>query len=102
MADSPHSERPEKPARESKKDESSKRERLRNKVTTLSRQSCLLQPCRSISKKAVSLHQDRPAIQLYQPGARSRNRTVGGGAESTSADTKPDPENNKVAEKGDD
>ncbi|XP_072251508.1 regulator of nonsense transcripts 3B [Leuresthes tenuis] len=76
MADSPHSERPEKPARESKKDESSKRERLRNK--------------------------DRPAIQLYQPGARSRNRTVGGGAESTSADTTPDPENQKVAEKGDD
>ncbi|KAM4555804.1 regulator of nonsense transcripts 3B [Odontesthes bonariensis] len=76
MADSPHSERPEKPVRESKKDESSKRERLRNK--------------------------DRPAIQLYQPGARTRNKTVGGGAESTSADTKSDPENTKVAEKGDD
>ncbi|MEQ2220019.1 hypothetical protein ILYODFUR_000960 [Ilyodon furcidens] len=65
-ADSPHSEKVEKPARENKKEESSKRERVRNK--------------------------DRPAIQLYQPGARSRNRTAGGGggAESSSADRKPD------------
>uniref|UniRef100_A0A672GUN2 UPF3 domain-containing protein n=1 Tax=Salarias fasciatus TaxID=181472 RepID=A0A672GUN2_SALFA len=45
------SERPEKPLRDNKKEDSGKRERLRNK--------------------------DRPAIQLYQPGARSRNRATG-------------------------
>uniref|UniRef100_A0A672GUC8 UPF3 domain-containing protein n=1 Tax=Salarias fasciatus TaxID=181472 RepID=A0A672GUC8_SALFA len=51
------SERPEKPLRDNKKEDSGKRERLRNK--------------------------DRPAIQLYQPGARSRNRATGaGGGES--------------------
>lgn len=79
VADSPRSEKPEKPAKDHKKDEGGKRERLRNK--------------------------DRPAIQLYQPGARSRNRTAGGGgggAESHSADRKPDTEAKKVAEKGDD
>ncbi|CAG5989511.1 regulator of nonsense transcripts 3B [Menidia menidia] len=81
LADSPHSERPEKPAKESRKEESrkeesSKRERLRNK--------------------------DRPAIQLYQPGARSRNRATGGGAESSSADRKQDAEGKKAAEMGDD
>lgn len=50
-----------------------------------------------------SLHQDRPAIQLYQPGARSRNRAVGGGSggESTSAAKKPDTETENVADKGD-
>ncbi|XP_030252705.1 regulator of nonsense transcripts 3B [Sparus aurata] len=71
--DSSHSERPEKTAKDHKKEESAKRERLRNK--------------------------DRPAIQLYQPGARSRNR---GGGESNSADGKPDTEQEKVADKGDD
>ncbi|XP_045897676.1 regulator of nonsense transcripts 3B [Micropterus dolomieu] len=79
--DSTHSDRAEKPARDSKREESSKRERLRNK--------------------------DRPAIQLYQPGARSRNRGGGGGgagrgAESNSADRKADTETEKVADKGDD
>ncbi|XP_041845544.1 regulator of nonsense transcripts 3B isoform X2 [Melanotaenia boesemani] len=74
MADSPQSEKLEKTTKEGKKEE--KRERLRNK--------------------------DRPAIQLYQPGARSRNRVAGGGAESNSADRKPETENKKVAEKGDD
>ncbi|XP_059202175.1 regulator of nonsense transcripts 3B [Centropristis striata] len=82
--DSGHSERPERPIKDHKKDESSKRERLRNK--------------------------DRPAIQLYQPGARSRNRGGGGergergerGGESNSADRKPDAESEKVAEKGND
>ncbi|XP_042349056.1 regulator of nonsense transcripts 3B [Plectropomus leopardus] len=73
--DSAHSERPERPAKDNKKEESGKRERLRNK--------------------------DRPAIQLYQPGARSRNRG-GGGAESNPADRKPDTESQKVADKGDD
>ncbi|XP_049442067.1 regulator of nonsense transcripts 3B [Epinephelus fuscoguttatus] len=78
--DSAHSERPEKPAKD-KKEDSGKRERLRNK--------------------------DRPAIQLYQPGARSRNRGGGGGggggaAESSPADRKPDTETQKVADKGDD
>uniref|UniRef100_A0AAQ5XZC7 UPF3 domain-containing protein n=1 Tax=Amphiprion ocellaris TaxID=80972 RepID=A0AAQ5XZC7_AMPOC len=76
MTDSPHSERHEKPPKDSKREESGKRERLRNK--------------------------DRPAIQLYQPGARSRNRATGGGAESNSADRKPESETKKVAEKGDD
>ncbi|XP_047441928.1 regulator of nonsense transcripts 3B [Mugil cephalus] len=76
MADSTRSERPEKPSKDNKKDESSKRERLRNK--------------------------DRPDIQLYQPGARSRNRPTGGGAESGSADRKADTETKKVSERGDD
>uniref|UniRef100_UPI0037E92BEB regulator of nonsense transcripts 3B n=1 Tax=Semicossyphus pulcher TaxID=241346 RepID=UPI0037E92BEB len=73
--DSSHSERPERPAKDNKKDDSGKRERLRNK--------------------------DRPAIQLYQPGSRSRNRPTGGG-DSNSADRKPDTEPEKVADKGDD
>ncbi|XP_029020220.1 regulator of nonsense transcripts 3B [Betta splendens] len=70
-----HSERPEKPAKDNKKEDSGKRERLRNK--------------------------DRPAIQLYQPGARSRNRT-GGGADSNTADRKSESETKKVSDKGDD
>lgn len=76
--ESSQTERPEKPAKDSKKDDSGKRERLRNK--------------------------DRPAIQLYQPGARSRNRVVtgAGGAESNSTDRKPDTESEKVTDKGDD
>ncbi|KAM3612524.1 uncharacterized protein V6R79_009825 [Siganus canaliculatus] len=76
--ESSQTERPEKPAKDSKKDDSAKRERLRNK--------------------------DRPAIQLYQPGARSRNRVVtgAGGAESNSTDRKPDTESEKVTDKGDD
>ncbi|KAK2848906.1 hypothetical protein Q5P01_008740 [Channa striata] len=74
--DSSHFEKPEKSAKENKKEESAKKERLRNK--------------------------DRPAIQLYQPGARSRIRSAGGGggAESPSADRKLDTETKKVAEKG--
>uniref|UniRef100_A0A8D3DSY6 UPF3B regulator of nonsense mediated mRNA decay n=1 Tax=Scophthalmus maximus TaxID=52904 RepID=A0A8D3DSY6_SCOMX len=79
--DSTHTERMEKPVKDYKKEESSKRERLRNK--------------------------DRPAIQLYQPGARSRRGGGGGGgggggAESNSADRKPDTEMKKVADKVDD
>uniref|UniRef100_A0A8D3ANT2 UPF3B regulator of nonsense mediated mRNA decay n=1 Tax=Scophthalmus maximus TaxID=52904 RepID=A0A8D3ANT2_SCOMX len=55
----------------------------------------------------LSVHQDRPAIQLYQPGARSRRGGGGGGgggggAESNSADRKPDTEMKKVADKVDD
>ncbi|KAM8732931.1 regulator of nonsense transcripts 3B [Acanthopagrus schlegelii] len=73
VGESSHSERPEKTAKDHKKEESAKRERLRNK--------------------------DRPAIQLYQPGARSRNR---GGGECNSADGKPDTEQEKVADKGED
>uniref|UniRef100_A0A7N6BL83 UPF3 domain-containing protein n=1 Tax=Anabas testudineus TaxID=64144 RepID=A0A7N6BL83_ANATE len=68
-----HAERPEKPAKDNKKEDSGKRERLRNK--------------------------DRPAIQLYQPGARSRNRVTsggGGGAESNTADRRPDTELKKA------
>ncbi|XP_029368321.1 regulator of nonsense transcripts 3B [Echeneis naucrates] len=72
-----HSERPEKLSKDHKKDDAGKRERLRNK--------------------------DRPAIQLYQPGARSRNRAMGGGgAESSSSDRKPDAETKKVVDKEDD
>ncbi|XP_026187050.1 regulator of nonsense transcripts 3B [Mastacembelus armatus] len=74
--DSTHNESPSKPAKDIKKEESGKRERLRNK--------------------------DRPAIQLYQPGARSRNRVAGGGGESNSVDRKPDTETKKVADKVDD
>ncbi|XP_019937884.2 regulator of nonsense transcripts 3B [Paralichthys olivaceus] len=74
IGDSSHNERPEKLAKD-KRDDAGKRERTRNK--------------------------DRPAIQLYQPGARSRNRPAGGG-ESNSADRKPDTETKKVADKGDD
>lgn len=45
--------RPEKSSRDNKKEESARKDRLRNK--------------------------DRPAIQLYQPGSRNRNRGGGGG-----------------------
>uniref|UniRef100_A0A3P9K3A1 UPF3B regulator of nonsense mediated mRNA decay n=1 Tax=Oryzias latipes TaxID=8090 RepID=A0A3P9K3A1_ORYLA len=45
---------------------------------------------------------DRPAIQLYQPGTRSRNRFGAGGAESTPADKKTDIDNKKTVEKGED
>ncbi|XP_060935086.1 regulator of nonsense transcripts 3B [Limanda limanda] len=72
--DSAHNERPDKLSRD-KREEINKRERTRNK--------------------------DRPAIQLYQPGSRTRVRPAGGG-ESNSADRKPDTENKKVADKGDD
>ncbi|TWW55237.1 Regulator of nonsense transcripts 3B [Takifugu flavidus] len=66
------SEKAMKSAKEERKDE--KRDRLRNK--------------------------DRPAIQLYQPGARSRNRTTGAGPES--AGRKPDAETEKTSDKADD
>ncbi|XP_053735778.1 regulator of nonsense transcripts 3B [Synchiropus splendidus] len=69
VTDLPNVERVERPAKENtKKEDSAKRERLRNK--------------------------DRPAIPLYQPGARSRNR--GGAADAV--DKKPDTETKKVAE----
>ncbi|KAJ8401781.1 hypothetical protein AAFF_G00377520 [Aldrovandia affinis] len=48
-----HMDKPERLPRDDKKEEGNKRDRLRNK--------------------------DRPAIQLYQPGARSRNRGAVGG-----------------------
>uniref|UniRef100_A0A8C7X071 UPF3B regulator of nonsense mediated mRNA decay n=1 Tax=Oryzias sinensis TaxID=183150 RepID=A0A8C7X071_9TELE len=76
MVESVHSEKPEKPQKENKKEDMGKKERLRNK--------------------------DRPAIQLYQPGARSRNRFAAGGAESTPADKKTDIDNKKTVEKGED
>ncbi|XP_068181549.1 regulator of nonsense transcripts 3B [Antennarius striatus] len=71
--DSSHSEKLVKLAKD-KREDSGKRERLRNK--------------------------DRPAIQLYQPGARSRNRVTGGGDESNSASKKTDME--KASDKGED
>ncbi|XP_077588650.1 regulator of nonsense transcripts 3B [Stigmatopora nigra] len=64
----PESDKTEKTVKDSKKDDSAKRERLRNR--------------------------DRPAIQLYQPGARSRIRPA-------DADRKPDPEMKKLTDKGD-
>uniref|UniRef100_A0A3P9LQV6 UPF3B regulator of nonsense mediated mRNA decay n=1 Tax=Oryzias latipes TaxID=8090 RepID=A0A3P9LQV6_ORYLA len=76
MVESVHSEKPEKPQKENKKEDMGKKERLRNK--------------------------DRPAIQLYQPGTRSRNRFGAGGAESTPADKKTDIDNKKTVEKGED
>uniref|UniRef100_A0A667Z361 UPF3B regulator of nonsense mediated mRNA decay n=1 Tax=Myripristis murdjan TaxID=586833 RepID=A0A667Z361_9TELE len=62
VAESTQAERPEKPVKDNRKEDSIKKDRLRNK--------------------------DRPAIQLYQPGARSRNRAAGGGAESHAANVK--------------
>ncbi|RVE67448.1 hypothetical protein OJAV_G00103370 [Oryzias javanicus] len=76
MVESAHFEKPEKPPKENKKEEMGKKERLRNK--------------------------DRPAIQLYQPGARSRNRFAPGGPDSSPADKKTDIENKKPVEKGED
>ncbi|KAG9338949.1 hypothetical protein JZ751_024339 [Albula glossodonta] len=66
-----HEDKPERTAREDKKEEDTKRDRLRNK--------------------------DRPAIQLYQPGARSRNRGATGrdakvGERNLESETKCAPE----------
>lgn len=69
MAECSQNEKTEKPTKDNRKEDSIKRERLRNK--------------------------DRPAIQLYQPGARSRNRTV-------PTDKKSDIETTKLPEKGND
>ncbi|KAK7922160.1 hypothetical protein WMY93_009062 [Mugilogobius chulae] len=72
LTDSPQN---EKSSKENKKEDGVKRERLRNK--------------------------DRPAIQLYQPGARSRNRSaVIGAADAT--EKKFDIDSTKVSEKGND
>lgn len=60
---SEHSGDGDKSSKDNKKDENVKKDRLRNK--------------------------DRPAIQLYQPGARSRNKGSGGG-EDHAADKKAD------------
>ncbi|XP_061833301.1 regulator of nonsense transcripts 3B [Nerophis lumbriciformis] len=70
------SEKMERPPRENRKDDGGKRERLRNK--------------------------DRPAIQLYQPGARNRSRPAGEGGDSSSVDRKPDAEAKKTSDKGED
>ncbi|KAI1898100.1 hypothetical protein AGOR_G00068860 [Albula goreensis] len=67
-----HSEKAEKPTREEKKEEGSKRDRVRNK--------------------------DRPAIQLYQPGARSRNRGGAGGGSAQASES----EAKSLREKADD
>lgn len=88
------SEKAMKSAKEERKDE--KRERLRNKVRTTAFQTYSL----STFLKLFPSLQDRPAIQLYQPGARSRNKTTGAGPES--APRKPDAETEKVSDKADD
>lgn len=71
--ESPQNEKTDKPTKDNRKEDSGKRERLRNK--------------------------DRPAIQLYQPGARSRNRAA---VPSDPADKKSDLETTKMTEKGND
>lgn len=86
------SEKAMKSAKEERKDE--KRERLRNKVRTTAFQTIRPSTCLKLFPPSL---QDRPAIQLYQPGARSRNRT---GPES--AARKPDAEAEKTSEKADD
>lgn len=68
MGDFPQKEKIEKAVKDNKKEDGIKRERLRNK--------------------------DRPAIQLYQPGARSRNRATGTGT-GDSTDKKADVETSK-------
>lgn len=75
MGEFAQKEKTEKPAKENKKEDGVKRERLRNK--------------------------DRPAIQLYQPGARSRNRSSVSGA-GDSAEKKADAEATKTPEKEND
>lgn len=47
------------------------------------------------------MHQDRPAIQLYQPGARNRGARGGGGAESHAGERKSESESKRSQEKGD-
>ncbi|XP_076148658.1 regulator of nonsense transcripts 3B [Alosa pseudoharengus] len=71
---SSHADKPEKTSKDHKKEESNKRERLRNK--------------------------DRPAIQLYQPGARSRNRTSGPSGDAHVANKKADGDGKNTQEKG--
>lgn len=89
------SEKVMKSAKEERKDE--KRERLRNKVRTTAFQTISPSTCLKLLPSSL---QDRPAIQLYQPGARSRNRTTGAGPES--AARKPDAETEKASDKADD
>lgn len=68
---------PEKSSKENKKEDSSRKDRMRNK--------------------------DRPAIQLYQPGARSRNRpgsgSGGAGGEGQAAERRADKEAKNTPEK---
>ncbi|XP_016310392.1 regulator of nonsense transcripts 3B-like [Sinocyclocheilus anshuiensis] len=65
---------PEKPSKDSKKEDSAKKDRLRNK--------------------------DRPAIQLYQPGARSRNRGGGGtGGDGQAVEKRAERESKSTQEK---
>ncbi|KAK7138037.1 hypothetical protein R3I94_013616 [Phoxinus phoxinus] len=66
---------PEKPSKDNKKEDSAKRDRLRNK--------------------------DRPAIQLYQPGTRTRTRGGGGGegGDGQAADRRAERESKNSQEK---
>uniref|UniRef100_A0A8C1NJV2 UPF3B regulator of nonsense mediated mRNA decay n=1 Tax=Cyprinus carpio TaxID=7962 RepID=A0A8C1NJV2_CYPCA len=65
---------PEKPSKDSRKEDNAKKDRLRNK--------------------------DRPAIQLYQPGARSRNRGGGGtGGDGQAAEKRAERESKNTQEK---
>ncbi|XP_023650681.1 regulator of nonsense transcripts 3B [Paramormyrops kingsleyae] len=67
-----HNEKAERSARDDRKEDSSKRDRVRNK--------------------------DRPAIQLYQPGVRSRNRA--GGVEAQAGERKAESQTKSTQEKG--
>ncbi|XP_012697589.2 regulator of nonsense transcripts 3B [Clupea harengus] len=71
---SSHADKPDKSSKDHKKEEGLKRDKLRNK--------------------------DRPAIQLYQPGARSRNRTGGPAGDTHVANKKADGEGRNTQEKG--
>ncbi|XP_038849602.1 regulator of nonsense transcripts 3B isoform X2 [Salvelinus namaycush] len=71
---SSHTDKPKK-SEETLREEKAKRDRLRNK--------------------------DRPAIQLYQPGARNRGARGGGGGESHAGERKSESESKRSQEKGD-
>ncbi|XP_052005769.1 regulator of nonsense transcripts 3B-like [Xyrauchen texanus] len=64
---------PDKSSKENRKEDSAKRDRLRNK--------------------------DRPAIQLYQPGARSRNQGGGGTGEGQAVEKRAERESKNSQEK---
>lgn len=101
--ESSYVERLGKPAKDIKKEESGKRERLRNKVLALILSYYPVISQTSAIRVSLLCVQDRPAIQLYQPGARSRNRSTGAaGVDVSPAPRKPDTETQTVAENEED
>lgn len=71
---SSHTDKPERPSKDHRKEDGAKRERLRNK--------------------------DRPAIQLYQPGARSRHRGSGPAGDTHMPNKKGDSDAQTTQDKG--